>query len=688
MTQPATALLGDIVAGLDVAVYRTTVEGRFVAANDAMVRLVGATSFDQLRQVNARDLYGDPTRRDYLLSRVLNGDTLPAERIELRTFDGRTIWVRVRSRSVRDDDGEVLYFEGAMEDVSDLNRADLELNRSHSLLSTVTAMQNRYLAGGDLAALFQEVLDALMTTMRAQHGIIADLRDTDRGRILRSWATSRFRWDARQRQSTLPGGRVACEIPTSGNPLGRVLETAGPVLSNNPDDPGAAVPETAGDLRNVVAVPITRGGAVVGVIALANRRGDFEDWAIDYLGPVAAAVGSLIAAATAERDRENAERRERDIVDFARSIVQRAADAIIIVDDTGELVDANHAAARLFETTVEELIGSELRQLIPQGAGRGYRERALEALDSEHSIEVDVRTRAGNARELEITFARAELEGSEATAIIGRDIGARKEFERALLAARDAAEAAARQKDDLLAGMSHELRTPLNAVIGLAAILGRGIYGPLTDKQAEYVAQIESGGRHLLGIIGDILDAAKSASDARIAPRLANIEVPALVVAALDAIGALASERALSVELDVPEGLPTVWVDERRTVQMLINLLGNAVKFTGAGGRIGIRADSDDDVVAVTVWDTGVGIAPHQQAAIFEPFVQVDSSLAKHHGGTGLGLTLTRRIARAQGGDVTVESTPGEGSRFTVTLPVRAAGIGDVDAAPAEVDAP
>ncbi|MAP63912.1 MAG: hypothetical protein CMH34_09270 [Microbacterium sp.] len=663
------SVLGDIVAGLPVAVYRTTVEGRFVAGNDALVQLLGAASFEQLAGVSVRDLYAEPTRREFLLDRALAGEAVPAERLELRRLDGSSVWVRVRSRSVPGPDGEVAFFEGVMEDISSLTRADHELTRSNALLHAVTSMQTSFLAGDALAALFDNVLHALMDSLGAEHGIIADVRGDAEVAHLRSWATSRFHWDRRQGSTTLPDGRLMCEIPVEGNPLGHVVATRMPLLSNDPGVAASGVPETVQDLHSIVAVPIVRGGAVFGVIALANAAGGFDDWAIEYLTPVAAAAGSLIAATEAEDERRSAEQREKDITQLARAIFAEAADAMLTFGDDGVIQGANAAAAEMFDTTREDLIGSPLRRLLPQGTGREYRERTMTALETGGAIALSVRTVHGAEVDVEVTVVRATVSGSPVTALIGRDIAERKAIESELRRARDTAERTARAKDDLLAGMSHELRTPLNSVIGLASILGRGIYGDLAENQLDAVRRIERSGRHLLGIINDILDAAKSEAEGLTLDAV-EVDVVDAVHEAVSVVRDMADQRGLTLHVTTPPVLPPITADRRRVVQALINLLGNAVKFTSVGGRVDVTVERRDRMLALVVRDDGIGIAPDMIEAVFEPFVQIDSSLARRNTGTGLGLTLTRRIARAHGGDVTVRSEPGAGSEFTVSLPV------------------
>lgn len=233
-----------------------------------------------------------------------------------------------------------------------------------------------------------------------------------------------------------------------------------------------------------------------------------------------------------------------------------------------------------------------------------------------------------------------------------------------------------------LAAVGHELRTPLNAVIGLSAVLARQLHGPLTDKQAEYVAQIEASGRHLLALVTDILDYAKADAD-RLSTDIAELAVGEVVDDAVGMIGEQARERGIAVLVDVPAAVPPLLGDAVRVRQMLLNLLSNAVKFTAPGGQVGVGVHSEGDRVVLDVWDTGVGIAAEHLDRVFEPFEQLDSPLSRHHAGTGLGLAITRRLAELQGAQVSVRSTVGTGSVFTLDFPAASAGAGaEVPAVP------
>jgi signal transduction histidine kinase/CheY-like chemotaxis protein len=229
---------------------------------------------------------------------------------------------------------------------------------------------------------------------------------------------------------------------------------------------------------------------------------------------------------------------------------------------------------------------------------------------------------------------------------------------------------AARLKDEFLASMSHELRTPLNAILGLSESLREQIYGTLNERQLTTLDYVMESGRHLLALINDILDVAKiEAGKLTLEP--APVAVVALSQACLAMLHNEATKKRLKVSATYDPAVALISADERRLKQILVNLLGNAVKFTPDGGSIGleVRGNPEQQSVHFTVWDTGIGIAEGDLDRLFKPFVQLDSRLSRQYAGTGLGLALVYRMAEMHGGSVAVQSQPGRGSRFTITLP-------------------
>jgi signal transduction histidine kinase len=231
-------------------------------------------------------------------------------------------------------------------------------------------------------------------------------------------------------------------------------------------------------------------------------------------------------------------------------------------------------------------------------------------------------------------------------------------------------EAASRHKSEFLANMSHELRTPLNAVIGFSEVLLQRMFGDLNAKQDEYLKDIYASGQHLLSLINDILDLSKiEAGRMELAP--APFHLPSALENAVTLVRERAARHGIALQLEVDPRLGELVGDERKVKQVLLNLLSNAVKFTPEGGRISLKAAQKDGAVEIAVTDTGVGIAPEDQTAIFEEFRQVGHDESRKQEGTGLGLTLAKKFVELHGGRIWVESEVGAGSTFTFSIPLR-----------------
>jgi len=261
------------------------------------------------------------------------------------------------------------------------------------------------------------------------------------------------------------------------------------------------------------------------------------------------------------------------------------------------------------------------------------------------------------------------------------DITPMKETQAALRVAMEAAEAADRIKSAFLATMSHELRTPLNSIIGFTGILLQGLAGPLTSEQSKQLGMVRDSARHLLALINDVLDISKiEAGELPVACESFDLARSIEKVAAI--AGTLAEKKGLTLAVKVAPGVGTMVSDARRVEQVLLNLLSNAIKFSEAGS-VTLHSELVSDfrldaqhvpvpAVRVSVVDCGIGIKPEDMPLLFVPFRQIDSALSRKHEGTGLGLAICRRLAELMGGTITAQSQWGQGSIFTVTLPLQA----------------
>jgi len=232
------------------------------------------------------------------------------------------------------------------------------------------------------------------------------------------------------------------------------------------------------------------------------------------------------------------------------------------------------------------------------------------------------------------------------------------------------AEAANRAKSDFLANMSHELRTPLNSIIGFSELMAGGMAGPLSEQQKEYLGDVVDSGKHLLSLINDILDLSKvEAGKMELAP--AEFDLRGLIDQSLVMFREKAMKHGIKLGAEVGEGIGEIIADEMKIKQVIFNLLGNAMKFTPDGGKVGIDAQREAGDVRITVWDTGAGISEENMPRLFQPFEQLGSVLTKKAAGTGLGLNLCKKFVELHGGRIWAESEVGRGSRFIFVIPVK-----------------
>ena len=236
-------------------------------------------------------------------------------------------------------------------------------------------------------------------------------------------------------------------------------------------------------------------------------------------------------------------------------------------------------------------------------------------------------------------------------------------------------EVASQHKSQFLANMSHELRTPLNAILGYTEMMVDGLYGDMPEKAQGVLERVQSNGHHLLGLINDVLDLSKIEAG-QLSLAIEEYSVVDMVATVMSATESLARTKGIALVSTLPQGLPRGMGDARRLTQVLLNLVGNAIKFTDEG-KVEIRGARVNDNFELSVVDTGPGIAAVDQAKIFEEFQQVDNTSTRKKGGTGLGLSISRKIVELHGGQIAVESEVGKGSTFKVTIPINAQPVKD-----------
>ncbi|WP_448189422.1 ATP-binding protein [Azospirillum sp. sgz301742] len=417
--------------------------------------------------------------------------------------------------------------------------------------------------------------------------------------------------------------------------------------------------------------------------ALADWRRDTAAWTF-----IGVSMTSAIAMLTwfvvrqhrrREQDQEKLTQASRRI----RGILESMVDAVVTIDARGRIETFNPAAEQMFGYSEAELVGQSVSLLIPEGFRRDHDRWLQDYRPGEASRiigadrEVQAMRRGGATFPMNLAVSELVLHDAadkgRGRVFVGviRDITQRKQKEAELLAAKSQAEMANRAKSEFLANMSHELRTPLNAIIGFSEVLDSEFFGQLNDRQKACAKDIHDSGKHLLDIVNAVLDMSKIE-----AGRYELSEEPLDPYEAVAQCLMMVRERAQDAGVDLGNALPDalrlpiVNVDRRAFKQVVLNLLSNAVKFTPEGGSITVSGRvAEDGSLAISVTDTGIGIAPEFLAHLFEPFRQADTSSSRRYEGTGLGLSISKNFMELHGGTLTCMSEVGGGTTMTLRLP-------------------
>jgi len=404
--------------------------------------------------------------------------------------------------------------------------------------------------------------------------------------------------------------------------------------------------------------------AVVSVTALRDE----QDAIIGYL-----LIGTdNTARMQVEAERQKLDQRVRDQQFYTRSLIESNIDAIMTTDPSGIITDANKQMEALTGCTRDELIGAPFKSYFtdPERA-----DAAIKLVLSEKKVtDYELTARARDGKQTVVSYNATTfydrgrtLQGVFAAA---RDVTEGKRVEEELKQAKAAAESASRTKSDFLASMSHEIRTPMNAIIGIADLLAKT---PLTAEQDKYVQIFRRAGDNLLNLINDILDLSKVEASQLELEKM-GFSLNDLVGKVTEMVAARATEKRLILTFEIAPNVPVDLIgDPTRLQQVLLNLLGNAVKFTESG-KVSLRVDRDGDTsvptaLRFTISDSGIGIPNEKLDQVFERFSQADSSTTRRFGGSGLGLTISKRLVELMGGRIWVESSVGEGSVFSFAVP-------------------
>jgi PAS domain S-box-containing protein len=630
----------------NVGIYRTAIDGRVERISLAMAHLNGFRTVEENFAAietpeigrSSRGWYADPARREEIRRMLLERGRIEDVVSEIRRrATGEPAWVRENAWIVRDAAGAPVAIEGTLVDVT-------ELMRSQGDLAAAKAEAER------LAADYRSIYD---------NAVLGVYRCAADGRLLRAnpalvafdGYANETEWlagtaDAGESWYVDPGRRATFREMLLRD--GRVQNLESEVRRHKTGE-RVWVSESAWTVHDASGEFLYFEGLVVDITA--RKRAE-----------------AALREAKAEAERLSEE---------YRSIFENANFGIYRTDAQWRQTRVNPALARLNGLTVDEQIAVSKQRAESEGwyveAGRRAVFRAIMAREGRVAgFESEIARRRGGDRIWisENAWTVRDREG-EIVAFEGmvEDITARKRAEAALREAKAEAEAASAAKSAFLAVMSHELRTPLNAIIGFAEIVAGRLFGPDDPRYFEYAEHIRQSGTHLLTLINDILDLSKIGAG-QFDLHESEVDLAVLADDTAKLFGASAGKGGVALALAPDFPALRLRADALRLKQVAMNLVSNAIKFTKPGGRVTVGAAVDAEAIRFWVEDTGIGMTEREAKRAMEPFVQIDDGLARKHGGTGLGLPISKELVALHGGQLFVTSEKGKGTRVTVALPV------------------
>jgi len=637
-------------------------DDRWLDANQRLCELLGYSREELLNLERVDTTHPGDVDAEWLeLERVRRGETGSTqleERYQLK--NGNSVWVSVTAARTRTDDPRATELLLVVQDLTTRRESQRGLSVQH---------------------LVSQIIAEAKSPPETLQTVLAEVGRTLRWSYATYWALDHTANVLRPVRTWMPSDRVFVEFDrkTKGIVFGRGEGFPGRVLeSGHPNwESDLAVPPvyprsgeaSAEGLHSAFGIPVRTADRFFGVL---------EFFAEDVLPPdqallnaaqgVGYQLGEFLERARAREAEHESEVRKASILDTA-------LDSIITSDETGRITEFNAAAEVAFGYKKQDVIGRQMADLI---IPHRYRERHREgmkrylATGEAHvlgrRIEIEALRADGSELPVELAIVRVPLPGPAFFTAYIRDLTERKRLEADQARLLKESEEANRAKSEFLATMSHELRTPLNAISGYTELLKMGLRGPVTEEQVADLERINRSQSHLLGIINDILQFAKLESG----PLEMTVD-EFLVETALDTAEELVrpqlEARKISYARLRGDKSARVRADSDRFQQIVLNLLSNALKFTPEGGRITVAWRIEQQRLLIDVADTGIGIAVDQFERIFDPFVQVQSGTTRTSEGVGLGLAISRDMARQMGGDVYVTSELGNGSTFTLALP-------------------
>ena len=642
-----------LVNNIKLGILRSTPgpQGRFIEVNPAMEAITGY-SREELLQMAVSELYTHPEEREATLQKIALTQGKTTQEIRFRRKDGCEIVVSDTKVAVRNEKGEILYFDGILEDITERKQAEESIRWRNTELAALNAIAVTMGQSLNLDEILNDTLDKVLEVLGVEVGSILLInKETKNLKVaVHRGMSEKF---VKKIADIKVGESLPVKVVQSGKPtvmgdISKVAQLGKPIIIRDISSQSKSIRMalTEEGLRSFVVIPLKSKAKIFGVLVLGTHsQRQFTARVVDLLTSIESGIGIAI---------ENAElyesiRKDRNQL---QTILCSMAEGIVVRDAENRITLVNPAMQRLLNLKIEDILGKDADDCLPI-----KKEDIDQLAKKEASGEVPaplIRKVGDKILSINVTLIKTEDGQRLGTVCATRDITELAKVDQ--------------MKTEFVSMVSHELRTPLTSIKGYVDLVVDGEAGEINETQRGFLSIVQSNTDRLIALINDLLDISRIESG-KIQLKPTVMPLDQVIREVATSLRKQIDDKKINLELVLPQGPLKVKGDQARITQILTNLLSNAYKFTPAGGKINVSAKRTDGQVQVNVTDSGIGISAQDQQRLFTKFFRVDSSVTQEAGGTGLGLAITKSIVEMHGGKMWVKSKLGKGSTFSFTLP-------------------